>query len=78
MMQLKLGARGEVVIPKKIRDTLGLSEAKKLILEVKDGMVILRPVDFDIVKKWAENAKRTNADVSKWVLGDKLYEEVFG
>ena len=77
MMQLKLGARGEVVIPKKIRETLGLVNADKIILEVKDNTVILRPIDFDIVKKWAAAAKKHNLDVSKLIYGDRLYEEIF-
>ncbi len=77
MMQLKLSPKGEVVIPKKIRETLGLVNAEKIILEVKDGVLILRPLDFDIVKKWAAEAKKHNLDVSKLIYGDRLYEEIF-
>lgn len=80
MMQLKMSAKGEIVIPKKVRDQLGLLRERKIFLTVKDNEVILKPIksDEDIVKKWAERAHRLNVDVSKWVYGDKLYEEVFG
>ncbi|MDP4012933.1 MAG: hypothetical protein Q8R00_05000 [Candidatus Nanoarchaeia archaeon] len=31
----------------------------------------------DIIQEMEERAKRANVDVSKWVMGDELYEEVF-
>ncbi|MEK6857655.1 MAG: hypothetical protein AABX39_03645 [Nanoarchaeota archaeon] len=32
----------------------------------------------DILKRWEEIAKKTNANVSRdFIYGDKLYEEVF-
>ena len=32
---------------------------------------------MDIVKRCEERAKRCGADISTWIYGDKLYEEVF-
>ena len=31
----------------------------------------------NIVQKWEKRAKKYNEDVSKWIYGDELYEEVF-
>jgi AbrB family looped-hinge helix DNA binding protein len=78
MMQLKLSAKGEIVIPKKIREQLGLIRSRIVILDVKDSVVSLRPARQSIARKWAERAKKLKIDTSKWVLGDKLYEEGWG
>ena len=68
------------MIPKKVREHLGLVPERKVILEVKDKSVVIRPAisGEDIIRKWEERARRLNIDVSKWVLGDMLYEEEFG
>lgn len=80
MMQLSISSRGEVVIPKKVREHLGLVPERKILLEVKGKSVVIRPAlsGEDLIRKWEERARRLNIDVSKWVLGDRLYEEEFG
>ena len=80
MMKLRLGAKGEIVIPKKIRDTLGFHRKQEVVLTVKEGKVEIAPArGEDIVQKWAELARKYGKNVSKEVLyGDKLYEEIFG
>ena len=79
MMQLNISQRGEVVIPKKIRDQLGFSRQQKLLLVVNNNEVVLRPArsDEEIIRRWGERARQLNLDVSKWVYGDRLYEEGF-
>jgi AbrB family looped-hinge helix DNA binding protein len=78
MIQLKLGTKGEIIIPKKIREAIGLTKENKVILEIKGKTLILHAPEVDIVKKWEERAKRVNLDPKKLIYGDKLYEEVFG
>ena len=77
MIQLTLGSKGEVVIPKKIRDYMGLSKNKKIILELKEKTILLHPIKTDIVKQCEERAKKYNLDPKKITYGDKLYEETF-
>ena len=77
MIQLKLGAKGELVIPKKIRESLGMSREKKIVLEVKGKTIILRSSADDIVKRCEERAKKYNWDPKDVLYGDKLYEEIF-
>ncbi|MCP8308374.1 MAG: AbrB/MazE/SpoVT family DNA-binding domain-containing protein [archaeon] len=77
-IKVKLGSKGQLVIPKVIRESLGLTENIVLILEVKDKKIEIRPLEEDVLEKWEEIAKREGVDVSKEILyGDKLYEEVF-
>lgn len=75
---LKVGPKGQIVIPKKIRESLGIIENKTIELEVKDKKIEFKATPSrDLVAKWREHARKSNADVSKWVMGDQLYEEVF-
>ncbi len=77
MMQLSIGAKGELVIPKKIRESLGLTRDRKVILEMEGKTIKLKVADDDIVKTWEERAKLYHLDLKKLVYGDKLYEDVF-
>ncbi len=43
MMEVRLEERGRVVIPSKVRKLLGLKKDRVLILEVKDGKILLIP-----------------------------------
>ena len=78
-IKVKLGSKGQVVIPKVIRETIGLFENEAAIMEIKEGLIEIRPLkDMDVIKKTEERVKKYGADVSKWVYGDRLYEEEFG
>jgi len=44
MAVTKLSTKGQVVLPKEVRDTLGLSSGTELEVEVRDGVVLLRPI----------------------------------
>lgn len=44
MSLTKLSTKGQVVLPKDVRDTLGLSSGTELEVEVRDGLVVLRPI----------------------------------
>ncbi|BCU68849.1 AbrB/MazE/SpoVT family DNA-binding domain-containing protein [Stygiolobus caldivivus] len=50
MVYLKLRKKGVVIIPKEIREKLGVSEDDILIADIKDGELILRPLKPKIVR----------------------------
>ena len=79
MMQLKIGSKGEIVIPKKIREQLGLIKKRTIVLEVKDKIISLHAASEgeDIVKEWERRAKKYHLKSSDLLYGDKLYEEIF-
>ncbi|MBI4438541.1 AbrB/MazE/SpoVT family DNA-binding domain-containing protein [Candidatus Woesearchaeota archaeon] len=78
IIKLKLGDKGQLVIPKVVRDSIGLSPSKHAILEVKNKKIEIRPLtEQDVVKAAEDRAKRAGADVSRWVYGDRIYEEEF-
>lgn len=75
----KVSTRGQIVIPKIIRESLGITENKTVLLEVDKKILKLIPSEGrDILKSWEEIAKSEGGDVSKkFIYGDKLYEEIF-
>lgn len=76
MMQLKLSAKGELVIPKKIREQMGFVPGRMVLLTFADNGLALRPaMHTSIAKKWAERAKRLKLKSSDIIHGDALYEE---
>ena len=77
-MKIKMGSRGQLVIPKVVRESLGLQENKYITLEVKDNTLEIRKLDEGVVDRWKKIAETEGFDVSKeLVYGDRLYEELF-
>ena len=78
-MKTKVGARGQIVIPKIIRESLGITQNKTVVLSIEEKKLIVIPsVEEDILKRWEENSKKRGCNVSKdMVYGDKLFEEIF-
>ncbi|MBI5393553.1 AbrB/MazE/SpoVT family DNA-binding domain-containing protein [Candidatus Woesearchaeota archaeon] len=75
----KVGMRGQIVIPKVIRENLGILENKTVVITVEDKSVKIIPSrGEDILKSWQEIAKKEGTDVKNtFIYGDKLYEEEF-
>jgi len=74
----KMGARGQIVIPKIIRESLGLVENKEVVIEVKDKKIEILPSAENIAEEWKKIAEKEGVDVKKKLIyGDRLYEEVF-
>lgn len=40
---MKMRRRGQIVLPKEIRDSLGIEEGSILIVEVREGTIVIRP-----------------------------------
>lgn len=78
-IKTKMGLRGQLVIPKIIRESLGLIDNKVVLLEVNEKELRLIPAkDKDIASSWEAIAKSQGTNVKKnLIYGDKLYEEVF-
>ena len=79
MIKLKIGSKGEIVIPKKIRENLGFKEKQSLILKIKEDKIELYPEKGkEILEKWKLRALNEGVDVRrKFGYGDKLYKEGF-
>lgn len=42
-LRLRVGKKGYIILPKAIRDAVGIDEGDEVIVEIKDG-IILKPV----------------------------------
>jgi AbrB family looped-hinge helix DNA binding protein len=68
IIKVKLGEKGQLVIPKIVRESVGLSAHGSAILEVKEKIVEIRPFyDVDVVALAEETAKKHGTDTSKWI-----------
>ena len=50
MTIVKTLAKGQVVIPKPIRDRLGIKVGSRLWVQVKEGRVVLKPIPTDPIE----------------------------
>ena len=79
-VKVKLGDKGQLVIPKVVRESVGLKENASALLEVKENVIEIRPLSSgDLIQRSRERAKHYGGDIKKqrWIYGDGLYEEVF-
>ena len=79
-IRVRLGDKGQIVIPKIARESVGLVENGPAILEVKDKAIEIKPLPAkDLAERAKERARKYGADIKKsgWIYGDRLYEEVF-
>lgn len=86
-LEVEVKKKGVMVIPKTIRDLLGIKEGSKLKLEVKDGKIILEPerkIDVEKVKEELEEhwkkisygKKPKLGELSSVSLEDEFEEDV--
>jgi len=47
---LRIGRKGVIVIPKRIRESLGLKEGSYVTIELREGAIVLRPFTVRRVK----------------------------
>lgn len=55
-MKTLVSERGQVVIPKKIRDIVHLNKGDELDIEVRDDAIVLKPLRRFKAKKWQDYA----------------------
>ena len=75
----KVSERGQIVIPKILRENLGITKNKLVFIELQDKTLRLTLAEErDIVISWKEISKKEGGNISKeFIYGDSLYEEAF-
>ncbi len=54
----KVSSKGQVVIPSKIRERLGITEGSTIALEVVNNMAVIKKIeeiDFELVKQFKDS-----------------------
>jgi AbrB family looped-hinge helix DNA binding protein len=59
----KMSSRGQVVIPKSIRSQLGFEEGDRMMVEARDGEIILRKLSLEEILREAEDDWRKKKSV---------------
>jgi len=67
-MRRKLGPKGQVVIPKEIREKLGLAEGSMLTFEISGDALLVRPEPSPeaVVKRFLSVRGRKRAKIVDW------------
>ncbi len=76
-LDVKIGKRGEVVIPAFVRKRFKLKPGGRVKLDVKDDSVTFVAVKQDAVNWFRETARKYGMSHREIIYGDKLYEEGF-
>ncbi|MBS7637310.1 AbrB/MazE/SpoVT family DNA-binding domain-containing protein [Candidatus Bathyarchaeota archaeon] len=74
-LKSRVGPKGQVVIPKSIRDALGIRPDDVVLFDVEGGKATLEVVMGDPIKFLEEIARLYGTESSKLVWGERLYEE---
>ena len=83
LIKRKVGERGQVVLPKDIRDQFGLGSGSEITFETKDDEVIIKPAmtPEEFVEEFCRTSKKIKMkDGVKWLkkVLDEQYEEEYG
>lgn len=76
-IDIKLGKRGEIVIPAFIRKKYKLTSGRKIKFDMKDDKLELVVTDDKVIQRLRDIAKKEGIRADKIVYGDKIYEEEF-
>lgn len=83
LVRRTVGARGQVVLPKDIRQQLGIQEGTEIMFEPKEGAVVIKPAKTPLqsVDEFCKSSKKIKMkDGVKWVKNavEEQYEEEYG
>ena len=74
----RIGPKGQVVIPKEIRSSLGLEPGSEVEFDLERGRIVITPrVEKNILEMFEEDAKRSGKKSGEILVGDELYERIF-
>ena len=72
---VNVSSRGQIVIPEKIRKSLGIKEGSKLVAIEKNGTLILKR-DIDVIKNLEDAGKK---EESGWLaLAEQSLNDIWG
>lgn len=67
-LRLRIGRKGYVILPKAIREAVGIEEGDEVLVEVRDG-IILRPLKGKVNADDLKEALRKHAEKLRSVKG---------
>lgn len=77
-LKVKVGPKGQIVIPKAIREKIGINPSDVVLLDIEGERAVVETIRWDPLEKISEISRRVGAKSSELVWGDRLYEESLG
>lgn len=77
-VQSRMGKKGDVVIPAFIRKNLKMEAGEEILILQRENIIEIIPKDKSAIKRMRERAAKAGLKEEDLVMGDALYEEVFG
>lgn len=75
-LRLKVGPKGQIVLPKVVRDKLGVKPRSYVVIDFnEDELIIKRGLDLEELLKWLNKTRKPVArSVSRFSLEDEALE----
>lgn len=77
MITLNVGQKGEIVIPKKIRETIGIVAGGTVKMTMQGKTIEIKTAADDPIERMRQRAAKYNIPAGEIVMGNSLYEEEF-
>lgn len=74
-LKVRVGPKGQIVIPKAIRDSLGIKPDDVVLVDLEGEKATLEMVRESPIEVLSEVARLYGVKSSELVWGDRLYEE---
>ena len=72
-VKVKVGAKGQIVIPKMLREVLGIETRKYVTIEMQDDRAVILKQNTKELVEWLEvNRKPVARDVSRYSLENEF------
>lgn len=66
-----VGERGQVTIPKKLRDRFGIKSGSPVVFELRDDGILIKPAATAMVREFQEDFIKNVAKVDRLRMGEK-------
>jgi len=77
-LKAKVGPKGQIVIPKPIRDRIGINPSDIVLIDMEGDKAVIEVPHRDPMEVVKEISQRFGVKSSELIWGDKLYDEVLG
>ena len=72
-LKVRVGPKGQIVIPKIIREKLGIEVGNSLLVDEKNGKIVIEKSDMEELIKWLKaGRKRIAKDVYRFSFEDEI------
>lgn len=78
MAKVRVGESGQIVIPKKMRESLGIVPKENVNIAVREVGIVITPVKTSLAEFGRKMANECGLKKGEKILmGDELYEKIF-